>query len=165
VSGKGLASFPGLSFVFADHEVAPAPETLPRYLDLGTYVASDGIPFTISSNLVLALHTALGEIDEGTRFAEIARLSASVRHRLESAGLAVVAPPVRAAPAVLTIALPPDRDSDRIGARLREAGYLLSYQSRYLLDRNWIQICLMGSGIRATDLDRLCNILPELVAT
>jgi aspartate aminotransferase-like enzyme len=163
VSGKGLASFPGLSFVFADHEVEPSPDKLPRYLDLGAYVASDGIPYTISSNLVLALHTALGEIDERTRFTAVARLSASVRNRLEAAGLTVVAPPDHAAPAVLTIALPADLDSDRVGSRLREAGYLLSYQSRYLLDRNWIQICLMGSGLRATDLDRLCDMLPELV--
>lgn len=163
VSGKGLASFPGLSFVFADHAVAPASERLPRYLDLGAYAASDGIPYTISSNLVRALHAALGEIDEGTRFGEIARLSAMVRSRLEAAGLTVVAPPDRAAPAVLTIAVPPELDSDCIGSRLREAGYLLSYQSRYLLDRNWIQICLMGSGIQAADLDRLCDLLPELV--
>ncbi len=165
VSGKGLASFPGLSFVFADHEVAPAPDRLPRYLDLGTYAANDGIPYTISSNLVLALHAALGEIDEHTRFAEIAGLSAVVRHRLEAADLTIVAPPDHAAPAVLTVALPPELDSDRIGARLRDAGFLLSYQSRYLLERNWIQVCLMGSGIRAADLDYLCEILPGLVAS
>lgn len=163
VSGKGLASFPGLSFVFADHDVVPAPDRLPRYLDLGAYAASDGIPYTISSNLVLALHAALGEIDERTRFAEIADLSASVRDRLEAAGLTIVAPPDHAAPSVLTVALPPELDSDRIGSQLREAGFLLSYQSRYLLERNWIQICLMGSGIRAADLDYLCEILPGLV--
>jgi len=87
-----------------------------------------------------------------------------VRGRLDAVGLAVVAPPDCAAPAVLTVALPPELDSDRIGSRLREAGYLLSYQSRYLLDRNWIQICLMGSGIRMTDLDHLCEILPGVVA-
>ena len=164
VSGKGLASFPGLSFVFTDHDVVPAPDRLPRYLDLGTYAANDGIPYTISSNLVLALHAALGEIDEHTRFAEIARLSAMVRGRLDAADLTIVAPPDHAAPAVLTVALPPELDSDRIGARLRDAGFLLSYQSRYLLERNWIQICLMGSGIRAADLDDLCEILPGLVA-
>jgi len=164
VSGKGLASFPGLSFVFTDHDVVPAPGRLPRYLDLGTYAASDGIPYSISSNLVLALHTALGEIDERTSFAEISRMSAMVRGWLYAAGLSVVAPPDCAAPAVLTVALPPELDSDRIGSRLREAGYLLSYQSRYLLDRNWIQICLMGSGIRMTDLDHLCEILPGVVA-
>ena len=31
-----------------------------------------------------------------------------------------------------------------IGHELEEAGYLLSYLSGYLLERNWLQICLMG---------------------
>ena len=87
-----------------------------------------------------------------------------MRRRLDAAGLTVVAPPDHAAPSVLTVALPPDLDSDRIGSQLREAGFLLSYQSRYLLERNWIQICLMGSGIQASDLDHLCEILPGLIA-
>ena len=34
-SGKGLRAYPGLSMVFYHHEVAPAPDKLPRYLDLG----------------------------------------------------------------------------------------------------------------------------------
>ena len=57
-------------------------------------------------------------------------------------------PAAHASPAVLTIALPPALDSNRVGAELRAAGYLLSYQSRYLLERNWLQICLMGEWER-----------------
>jgi predicted DNA-binding protein (MmcQ/YjbR family) len=31
-----------------------------------------------------------------------------------------------------------------LGRQLKDAGYLLSYMSGYLLERNWLQICLMG---------------------
>src|SRR5262245_57152931 len=61
VSGKALASFPGLSMVFYHHELQPAPG-LPRYLDLGYYAAQQGVPFTTSSNLLYALQTALKRI-------------------------------------------------------------------------------------------------------
>jgi predicted DNA-binding protein (MmcQ/YjbR family) len=32
--------------------------------------------------------------------------------------------------------------------RLEQAGYLLSYNSDYLRQRNWLQICLMGEYSR-----------------
>ena len=47
-------------------------------------------------------------------------------------------------PAVVTIALPPEMNSVKIGEAMQEAGYLLSYNSGYLRRKNWIQICLMG---------------------
>ena len=52
VSGKGLGAYPGLSMVYYNHTVKPAPESLPRCLDLGYYAVENGVPFTISSNLV-----------------------------------------------------------------------------------------------------------------
>lgn len=144
VSGKGLGAFPGLSMVFADHRFA-SDKTLPRYLDLGLYAAADGIPFTISSNLVAALAAALEQIEHAPPDAPtLASLAAWLRTEIEEMGIRVLAAPEHASPAVLTLTLPPALDSNRLGARLRDAGFLLSYQSRYLLDRNWIQICLMG---------------------
>jgi aspartate aminotransferase-like enzyme len=47
-------------------------------------------------------------------------------------------------PAVVTIALPPEMNSVKIGEVMQEAGYLLSYNSGYLRQKNWIQVCLMG---------------------
>jgi hypothetical protein len=47
-SGKALASYPGLSFVFYQSAL---PANGPRYLDLELY-ARDGVPFTHSSNLI-----------------------------------------------------------------------------------------------------------------
>jgi aspartate aminotransferase-like enzyme len=59
-------------------------------------------------------------------------------------GFSIVAPDSYASPGVITIALPETISSERLGRQLEEAGYFLSYKSKYLLKRNWIQICLMG---------------------
>ena len=62
-----------------------------------------------------------------------------------------------------SIALPPEISSKSVGWQLKKAGYLLSYNSGYLLERNWIQICLMGEWPRA-HLETLPDMLAELVA-
>ena len=78
------------------------------------------------------------------KFRQIAEVSRWLRARLRDLGLSIVAPDAHASPAVLSIALPPEVNSKSIGLHLKKAGYLLSYNSEYLLKRNWIQICLMG---------------------
>ena len=159
VSGKGLSSFPGLSMVFYNHEVAPA-RNLPRYLDLGYYASKDGVPFTHSSNLVRALKTALDRFEENPPYTQRAEISAWARARLRAAGLTVLAPEEHAAPAVITLVLPPGIRSYNVGRELEEAGFLLSYMSEYLLERNWIQICFMGECTKES-LDELLTIIEE----
>jgi aspartate aminotransferase-like enzyme len=144
VSGKALASYPGLSMVFYNHQLQPAPRSLPRYLDLGYYASQSGIPFTQSSNLVFALQTALHRICWQEKFDQIGEANCWLRKRLRDGGLNILAPDDHASPAVVTIILPPEIKSSDVGKQLRGAGYLLSYNSAYLLRRNWIQICLMG---------------------
>jgi aspartate aminotransferase-like enzyme len=161
VSGKALASYPGLSMVFCNHDLLSSPRTLPRYLDLGYYAAQSGIPFTHSSNLVYALQTALRRIDWQDKYAQIADVSVWLRARLRELGLQIVAPDAHAAPAVFSIALPREISSKQVGMALKKAGYLLSYNSGYLLQRNWIQICLMGEWSRDT-LEALPDVLAEL---
>lgn len=149
VSGKGLAAYPGLAAVFHQHHIAPAP-TLPRCLDLGFYAAHSGIPFTFSSNLLYATRTALQRF--ATRemtLAGLATLAAWLRAELRSMGFRIVAHDADAAPAVITIELPDDRQSEDVGRQLEEEGVLLSYRSDYLLQRNWIQVCLMGECSRS----------------
>ncbi|HTY89474.1 MAG TPA: aminotransferase class V-fold PLP-dependent enzyme [Candidatus Acidoferrum sp.] len=161
-SGKGLRAYPGLALVFYHHDVAPAPDRLPRYLDLGFYAQEQGIPFTISSNLLHALHAAVRRLNLEKRFEEIAGLSAGLRLRLAEMGFTLVGQDTRTSPAVVTIALPPDLNSVKVGEAMQEAGYLLSYNSGYLRRKNWIQICLMGECARekivpvANALNRVC---------
>ncbi|HVG23408.1 MAG TPA: GNAT family N-acetyltransferase, partial [Thermoanaerobaculia bacterium] len=63
-SGKALASYPGLSFVFHQEVMKTSG---PRYLDLELY-AGDNVPFTHSSNLVRALNAALARVDWPSRY-------------------------------------------------------------------------------------------------
>jgi aspartate aminotransferase-like enzyme len=143
-SGKGLRSYPGLSMVFHHHDIAPAPEALPRYLDLGLYSQNDGIPFTFSSNLLHALHAAIKRVDWEQRYSQLTEISSWLRTKLTDMGSTLVANNVRTSPAVVTIALPPELESAKVGGLMQENGFLLSCNSEYLRRRNWIQICLMG---------------------
>ena len=129
-----------------------------RYFDLGCYAAQSGIPFTHSSNLQAALQVALSRYDSQQPFAEIVELSQWLRPKLRELGYRILAPECRASPAVITLALPPERCSQKIGDQLQAAGFLLSYQSHYLRQRNWIQICLMGDCSRQS----LVALLTEL---
>jgi aspartate aminotransferase-like enzyme len=147
-SGKGLRSYPGLSMVFHRHDIAPQPERLPRYLDLGYYAQQQGVPFTFSSNLLHALTAAIKHVDWERRFADIAGHSEFLRGRLSELGLERIGADTETLPAVITLALPAEMNSVKIGELIQEAGYLLSYNSEYLRQKNWIQICLMGECTR-----------------
>jgi len=144
VSGKGLRSYPGLSFVFYNHDIASRPDKLPRYLDLGLHAESSGTPFTLSSNLVRALRSSIENFPGVTRYAELRKRSDWLRERLSDAGYDIVAEKGQESPAVITIPLPERLDSRVLGMKLERSGYYLNWRSGYLLERNWIQIALMG---------------------
>ncbi len=154
-SGKGLRSYPGLSMVFYHHAVAPIPQGLPRYLDLGCYAALDGVPFTFSSNLLHALAAAIRRVRWEERFAALVELSAWLRTSLRTQGFELVGSDTATSPAVVTIALPASLNSVTIGGLLQESGYLVSCRSDYLRHRNWIQFCLMGECSREKTLSLL----------
>ena len=166
VSGKGIGAFPGLSMVFYNHDVLPAPIALPRYLDLGLHAASRGVPFTGSSNLLYALEAALKRYQSTDVYRQTGEVSSWFTAALKQLGFKIVAPEEHASPAVIAISLPVEVSSAVLGRALDEAGYLLSYNSDYLLSRNWIQVCLMRdfSRDRITPLlGILRDVLPERV--
>ena len=144
VSGKGLRSYPGLSFVFYNHDIAPRPDKLPRYMDLGLYAESAGTPFTLSSNLLRALRASLENFRAEDRYARIRSLSGLVRGKLAESGLRPLAEQGCESPAIITVPLPERISSRMLGTRLEKAGYCLNWRSRYLLERNCVQIALMG---------------------
>ena len=144
VSGKGLGSFPGLSMVFYNHELAVPKKPLPVYLDLHYYNRNQGVPFTASSNLLLALHAALKNLDVEKKLDRNIRLSAWLKEELCSMGLELITVNGASAPGIITIQLPVGISSEQVADELEERGYLLSHRSGYLLTRNWLQICLMG---------------------
>jgi len=160
VSSKGLGSYPGLCMVFYHHDVAPQPDRLPRYLDLGYYAANNGVPFTQSSNLLSALLAALQRYASARPFAETAELAGWLRPKLRELGFRILAPDDQSSPAVITLVLPDALRSQQVGDELQAAGLWLSYQSEYLRQRNWVQICLMGDCTRSS----LVSLLTELRA-
>jgi aspartate aminotransferase-like enzyme len=150
-SGKGLASIAGLALVFHDHMLDSAQGALPCILDIGYYQEHDGIPFTIQSNLVYALLTALMSHDWEKRFAEVRTWSTCIRKKLAEIEVPLLASEDCAMPAVVTMALPAMYSSEKVGDALKRNGVLVSYRSHYLLERNWIQICMMGTECKPVD--------------
>lgn len=142
VSGKALGAFAGLAIVFHDGKPVARPD-VPRYLDLAYAHAQGGVPFTHSSNLIAALRTALGRADWNERFSQIARCSELLRAELATRGVSVLAHTRHASPAVLTLPITTAHSRD-VGDALRRRGVLASYESAYLVERNWVQLCLMG---------------------
>lgn len=153
-SGKGLGAYPGLAFVFHSAPMRHASSRLPRYLDLGFYAEHDGIPFTISSNLLYAVGAALRRFDGPARFARLNRLGVQLREGLSELGLEPVVSE-RSFAAVTTVAIPPDHDSVMVGQRLADAGYLVHYRTPPLRQRNWVQVCFMGDHTAAVDVGSL----------
>jgi len=158
VSGKGIGSIPGLSMVFYHHSLESQPESIPTYLDLGFYSEKNGIPFTISSVLIFALHAALRRFESDSIFKDIAVKGSALRTRLQQLGLKVVAGDSHSNPAVTTIALPSEVSSKKLALNLEKDGFRISYNSNYLVRRNWIQICLM-SDLALEMLDPLLDAL------
>jgi aspartate aminotransferase-like enzyme/ribosomal protein S18 acetylase RimI-like enzyme len=162
VSGKGLASYPGLAMVFHNREILPAGDTVPRYMDLHYYTQCGGVPFTVNSNLVSALEAALLNLDPERRYGRLLALSLWLRGKLTQAGFNVVGAHSQASPSLVTIALPKWLDSITLGEKLEGAGYLISYRSAYLRERNWAQISLMG-GCGEAELLPLIAQMEELI--
>ena len=143
-SGKGLASYPGIAIVFHNDAVDPAPEKLPRYLDLGLYSSGDGVPFTQSSNLVASLKTSLEITDWHEKIARTRRLHDLVRPGLAALGATFKMPEAQSSPAVITLPMRDGVHSLDVADRLEAAGFLVSCRSAYLSTRNWLQVCIMG---------------------
>ncbi len=148
--------------VFHNHDFEPAPDDLPCVLDLGIYQEHQGIPYTLQSNLVYALLAALQSHDWEERFSTVRGWSKSIRRKLAEIDAPILAPDACAMPAVVTIALPEIHCSKRIGEVLKSHGVLISYRSRYLLERNWIQACMMGAEKKPSE--KLVRLLKKELA-
>ena len=161
-SSKGLRSVAGLALVFYNHTLTPPMRPLPMYLDLYAYEKANGVPFTIPSNLVGALATALKECDVRQRCLNIKTLDTWLRCRLARLGLIPLVTASQACPGVITLPLPKPLCSREVGDRLKDVGFLTSYESCYLIERNWLQICLM-SDVSKQQLRTLVNALEQVI--
>jgi len=143
VSGKGLAALPGLAAVFHDGRLAPSRQ-IPRYLDLAEYQAADSVPFTHSSNLLAALGQSLAMTRWPEKFERVRCASRALRAALRAAGLPPLAAECDSMSGITTVALPGHVNAEDVATGLSRQGFHLAFQSNYLKQRNWLQICLMG---------------------
>lgn len=142
VSGKGVGGFTGLSFVFHQEEILSS-SSIPRYLDLGLYQATESVPFSHSSNLIQALQTAL-ELDFSQRYKITEGNLTLLRRKIETLGLPIIVPEMSSLPFIITIQIPRDKSSLEIGDVMASFGFKLHYESSYLIERNWLQISVIG---------------------
>jgi len=145
VSSKGVASFSGLALIFYNHSLIGTEQKIPQNINLAKFANSGGIPFTLSSNLLLALNQSLKNIiDIDARYNKIKTITDKLRKELGVKGYDVLVSPTKSSNTVLTVVIPEGKKSLDYGNILRENNILLSFESSYLVEKNWIQICVMG---------------------
>ncbi|MFZ3580083.1 aminotransferase class V-fold PLP-dependent enzyme [Virgibacillus sp. DJP39] len=142
VSGKGIASYPGIAIVFHRDQISPN-KRIPGYLDIGSYQKNNSIPFTHSSNGLMALKSALNNPSIPKK-----ELADRVCQEFRSVGMKVLRGKGYS-PGVITVSLPKELSSKSFGDHLITLGIHVSYESGYLLERNWFQIALMGEQKQA----------------
>ncbi|MBM7583521.1 aspartate aminotransferase-like enzyme/N-acyl-L-homoserine lactone synthetase [Bacillus pakistanensis] len=157
VSGKGLSSYPGLAIVFHQEPISPDKQ-IPRYLDLGQYAMTNSIPYTHSSNLVAALHEAVKRVDLDYR----GYIAAVVRRKLKNAGLEILGDEDYS-PGIITIPVPDFISSRDVGDQMKANGMIISYESDYLLKRNWVQLALMGN-MTMTEIEKAFTIIKQFIS-
>lgn len=143
-SGKAIGAYAGLAMVFYNHNVEPS-DNIPLYIDLGYYNQKGGLPFTVSSSAIFALKKALEIISYENKFEKIEAVSSYLRRELLSLGMKLIVPNEHSSPAVITFSLPSNINSEKFGKMMEEVGYYFSFNSYYLIEKNWIQACIMGN--------------------
>ncbi|MCM3757841.1 aminotransferase class V-fold PLP-dependent enzyme [Sporosarcina aquimarina] len=164
VSGKGLGSFSGLALVFHEQNIQPDPG-IPRYLDLGNYTVSEGIPYTQSSNLLYALEKAVLALtcDPENHFVTIRKRSETLRTSIEGMGYQVLGQGMSASPGILTLILNEEESAHQLGEDLFLNGYRTHYESKYLRERNWLQLATMNE-MSDDEINRFLTVLKCLTS-
>jgi aspartate aminotransferase-like enzyme len=162
-SGKAIGSFSGLSIVFFNNVLRVPENSIPVYLDIWHYINKNGIPFTLNSNALNALSTAVGIIDINSRYDKVREKATWLRNEILNLGLSQQNTDMKSLhPAIITIWLPESIDSESFGRKLEEKNILISYNSDYLLKQNSIQICLF-SDTPIEDLKYFTGILKDIL--
>lgn len=159
-SGKALGSYSGLAFV-ATGDVSFAGLTpVPTYLDLSVYEEKNGVPFTLSSNLLVALNVALTHTHWLEKFKTISAVSKYLNQQLIERDIKVINQHETTMSSLITIELPHNKSAVEVANRLLVKGYLVYDKPSYLVKRNWIQICLYSVESLASVIK-----LPEVLQT
>jgi aspartate aminotransferase-like enzyme len=148
VSGKALASYAGLAFVFLSREaigVLDGKTICPTFNLVGA-LRSVGPVSTLPSPLVMAALEALrenydGEVGRTARYEHYDELGRWTRARIREAGLDILATEQDAAPTITTFPL----TATGFAQDCLSAGFRIAHESDYLRSRGWGQIATMGN--------------------
>ena len=138
-SGKGLASIPGLAIIFSNIDLSLKEES-PVYLDLTHYSINEGIPFTLSSNLVKALYVSICQKLRPGHYELIQHYGEQFFNMLTDHGFV---PFSDANTKVFTIVTSGKSKSDFYRYMMQKK-ILLSNESKYLTSRGWCQLATLG---------------------
>lgn len=138
-SGKGLASIPGLAVIFSNIELS-VKKNIPVYLDLHHYSLKSGIPFTISSNLLKALHVSICQKLQEQHFEMLHKYGREFFKILNKYDLI---PFSNKNTKVFTI-VTPQKTQEAFFHSLTGKKILLSHESDYLKKRQWCQLATFG---------------------
>lgn len=152
-SGKGLASVPGLAIVFSNVELTEKKEGS-IYMDLTHYAKNDGIPFTISSNLVKALSVSIQQKLQPPQFQFIQYYGERI---FETLNKKEIVPFSNADSKVFTIVLPGEACL-HFNRNMKQNKLLLSSESEYLKSRQWCQLAGFGY-YRESELEYVLKVL------
>lgn len=162
-SGKAIGSYSGLSMVFFNELQQSIASNIPVYLNIRNYIAKGGIPFTLNSNALYALGTALEISDIPAKFKKVEEAGARIRNKLLSWNIDIGNNHTcNQHPAIITIRLSTRIESSTIGRLLEEKNIFVNYNSDYLSKQNMIQICLF-SDIDDEEIELLSKTLKLLI--
>ena len=171
-ANKCLHGVPGMSFVIAERSRLAAAGNPQRslYLDLPRYLTAQqagNAPFTHAVQACLAFAAALGEFGEGGGWRGRRRLYAErLNHIVESCAAGGATPLLPASESSVVLnswRLPPGLTYAALHARLKAAGFVI-YAGQGALAAEIFRLSPMGD-IRPEELSRLCEILPDALAS
>ncbi len=158
VSGKALGAYPGVAIVFHNHEIQLPTKPIPRYLNLYQYSNVEGVPFTASSNLLIALNVALKSGDVERRRKRSEQAADIVRAKVAELGFEPSSKNGDTHPCIVSVDLPRRISSLGLGRKLASKGLLTSYESAYLVEANRLQVCFLGETEKS-EAERLAEAL------
>lgn len=139
-SGKAVGSFAGLALIFCNQKIIRDYHS-PLYLDLFHAQIHDGVPFTVSSNLLTALENAVRNNLSATRFELLDHFSAQIHSTLAPLHLI----PFSSNKSRIFTITPGNNDAGKLAKNLKDRGISVSWESKYLIRNNWIQAALFST--------------------
>lgn len=155
-SGKGLASSCGLALLLSN--IQPIEDSsIPLYYDISYYEHKGHVPFTISSNLVHALHISIQQKLTAAQF-ELTQLYSEKLFTILNEYDFV---PYGSAHARVFTIMPPKDARNEFISSMTGNQVIVSHESEYLKKRSWVQLAVFGYYHQA-QLEYGCKVLRQL---